>query len=38
MDLYLVYRHGEGEYTDNTNTVNKLDAFDTVVGGALIQF
>lgn len=38
MDVYLIYRHADGDIT-NVNGVNReLDAFDTVIGGALIKF
>jgi predicted porin len=36
MDLYLIYRHTEGETT--TNALGTLDDFDTVITGARIKF
>jgi len=40
MDLYVIYRHAEGDYTDpNPNVgVVSLDDFDMVISGARIQF
>jgi hypothetical protein len=38
MDLYVVYRHGEGDITNADNVSADLDAFDAVQMGALIQF
>jgi hypothetical protein len=38
MDLYVVYRHGEGDITNADNVGVNLDAFDAVQMGALIQF
>ena len=38
MDLYLMYRHDDGGVTAGGNTQISLDAFQEVIGGALIQF
>jgi predicted porin len=40
MDLYLMYRHAEGDYIDHTNNdvTESLGDFDAVIGGARIQF
>ncbi len=42
MDLYLIYRHAEGDYTvpgaNNTTIVKNADDFNMVIGGAMIQF
>lgn len=38
MDLYLIYRHADGEVTDFANATTGLDDFDMVISGARIQF
>ena len=41
MDLYLTYRHGEGDIVGRNgaaDTTTSLDAFDAVVMGGLIKF
>ncbi len=38
MDLYVIYRHSEGELTNATHHETELDDFDMVMTGARIQF
>jgi predicted porin len=38
IDLYAIYRHAEGDYTDGGNARVKIDDFDMVITGARIQF
>ena len=38
MDLYLIYRHADGDTTDFKGVKTKLDDFDMVMGGAMIRF
>jgi predicted porin len=38
MDLYVIYRHAEGDYTKTDGTNVSLDDFDMVISGARIQF
>ena len=38
MDLYLIYRHAEGESTTIDGKLTKFDDFDMVMGGAMIKF
>lgn len=38
MDLYIIYRHAEGDVTDFGGTTTSLDDFDMVISGARIQF
>ena len=38
MDLYLIYRHSEGDFTDHAGKTFDLDAFDMVISGTRIQF
>lgn len=38
MDLYVIYRHAEGDVTDFTGVTTDLDDFDMVISGARIQF
>jgi hypothetical protein len=38
MDLYVVYRHADGDLTNSVGATADLDAFDMVIGGALIKF
>ncbi|MES1179615.1 MAG: porin, partial [Hyphomicrobium sp.] len=38
MDLYVIYRHAEGDVTDFDGTNTGLDDFDMVITGARIQF
>lgn len=37
LDLYVMYRHGEGNISNQTQSV-ELDAFDSVIVGALMKF
>jgi hypothetical protein len=38
MDLYVIYRHADGDLTNSIDTTADLDAFDMVITGARIQF
>jgi predicted porin len=38
MDLYVIYRHAEGDVTNGNDLVTSLDDFDMVITGARIQF
>jgi predicted porin len=38
MDLYVIYRHAEGDFNDTATTTVNLDNFDMVMTGARIQF
>jgi hypothetical protein len=38
MDLYVIYRHAEGETTNANNVTLGLDEFDMLITGARIQF
>ena len=38
MDLYVIYRHAEGDYTSSANAKVDIDDFDMVISGARIQF
>ena len=38
MDLYVIYRHAEGDFTDAQGVNVDLDDFDMVITGARIQF
>lgn len=38
MDLYVVYRHADGDITSTNNVTTSLDAFDAVIAGALMRF
>jgi len=38
MDLYVIYRHADGDLTNSIDTTADLDAFDVVITGARIQF
>jgi hypothetical protein len=38
MDLYLIYRHAEGDTTDLKGVKTNLDDFDMVMGGGFIRF
>lgn len=38
MDLYVIYRHADGDVTNSADESVKLDAFDTVMMGALMRF
>jgi hypothetical protein len=38
MDLYLIYRHADGDITNVIGDTANLDSFDMVIGGALIKF
>ncbi|WP_045836184.1 porin [Hyphomicrobium sp. 99] len=38
MDLYVIYRHADGDVTNAANETAKLDAFDMVIMGAMLRF
>jgi predicted porin len=38
MDLYVIYRHSDGEVTNGSNVTTTLDDLDMVLTGARIQF
>jgi predicted porin len=38
MDLYVIYRHAEGDYVDAGGVNKNIDDFDMVISGARIQF
>lgn len=38
MDLYVIYRHADGDLTNAAGATANLDAFDMVITGARIQF
>jgi predicted porin len=38
MDLYVIYRHSEGDFTNAQNVKTSLDDFDMVITGARITF
>lgn len=38
MDLYVIYRHAEGDVTDFGGNTTSVDDFDMVISGARIQF
>jgi predicted porin len=38
MDLYVIYRHADGDFRNGENTKFSLDDFDMVISGARIQF
>lgn len=38
MDLYVIYRHADGDLTNAAGATKELDAFDMVITGARIQF
>lgn len=38
MDLYVIYRHAEGDVTDFDKRNTNVDDFDMVISGARIQF
>jgi len=38
MDLYVIYRHSEGDFINKAGTKVGLDDFDMVISGARIQF
>jgi predicted porin len=38
MDLYVIYRHSEGDFTTPAGVVVPIDDFDMVISGARIQF
>lgn len=38
MDLYVIYRHAEGDTTDFKGVKTNLDDFDMVMTGAMIKF
>ena len=37
-DLYVIYRHAEGDVTNGKNVTTSLDSFDMVMTGAMIRF
>jgi hypothetical protein len=38
MDLYVIYRHSDGDVTNGSNVKTNIDDFDMVMTGARIQF
>ena len=38
MDLYVMYRHAEGDYVTDKGVNTNIDNFDMVISGARIQF
>ncbi|WP_244531402.1 porin [Hyphomicrobium facile] len=38
MDLYVIYRHADGDITNASADTVKLDAFDMVIMGAMLKF
>ena len=38
MDLYVIYRHADGDVNAASVTEIELDPFDMVISGALIKF
>jgi hypothetical protein len=38
MDLYAIYRHAEGDYTNTAGGMVEIDDFDMLITGARIQF
>ena len=38
MDLYVIYRHADGDVTNGANLTSSLDSFDIVMTGAMIRF
>ena len=38
MDLYVIYRHSEGDFTNGSNKNFDLDDMDMLITGARIQF
>ncbi len=38
MDVYVIYRHAEGDYTNTAGAKVEIDDFDMVISGARIQF
>ncbi len=38
MDLYVIYRHADGDVTNGANLTSSLDSFDMVMTGAMIKF
>ena len=38
MDLYVIYRHADGDVNAASGTEIELDPFDMVISGALIKF
>jgi hypothetical protein len=38
MDLYAIYRHAEGDYTNTAGGNVSIDEFDMLITGARIQF
>jgi predicted porin len=38
MDLYLMYRHAEGDFVNKASVSEDLGDFDAVIGGSRIQF
>ncbi|HEY8193512.1 MAG TPA: porin [Hyphomicrobium sp.] len=38
MDLYVVYRHADGDVTNASGDTASLDAFDMVIMGAMMKF
>jgi hypothetical protein len=38
MDLYVMYRHADGDITNTASVSTSVDAFDAVIAGALMRF
>ncbi|HET6388166.1 porin [Hyphomicrobium sp.] len=38
LDLYVMYRHADGDITSTNDNTVSLDAFDAVIAGALMRF
>ena len=38
MDLYVIYRHAQGDITNSANRTLELDDFDVVITGVRLQF
>ncbi len=38
MDIYVIYRHAEGDYIDKNGDPKSIDDFDMLISGARIQF
>jgi len=38
MDLYVMYRHADGDIANTAGVSTSLDAFDSVIAGALMRF
>ncbi|MGO4683429.1 porin [Hyphomicrobium sp. 2TAF46] len=38
MDLYVVYRHADGDIANTAGVTTSVDAFDAVIAGAMMKF